>query len=94
MSCEIILRARLFLAILIILVIFISSHFIKHSFSFQHILILTHSKCQFNYNKLSFSYSKKLFQILLSSQNIILISNLIISNIFIQITIMIPTHSK
>ena len=78
------LRACLFLVILIIL---ISGHFVKHSFSFQHILISTHSKCQF-------SYSKKSFQIFLSSQNIILISNLVISNVSIQTLILIPTHSK
>ena len=85
------IRSRLFLAILSIL---ISSYFAKHSFSIQHILISTHSKCQFSYNKLSFSYSKKSFLIFLSSQNIILILNLTISNISIQTSIFIQTHSK
>ena len=49
----------------------ISDHFIKYLFSSYHILILTYSKCQFNYNK-------KSFQIFLSSQNTILILNLTI----------------
>ena len=77
-----------------ILIILISDHFSKYSLSFQHILISTNSKCQFSNSKLSFSYNKKLFQIFLSSQNIILISNLTISNVSIQTLILISTHSK
>ena len=48
----------------------------------------------FKYNKLSFNYSKKSFQIYFIIQNIILISNLTILNIFIQTYIFILTRSK
>ena len=61
----------------------------SHFWSFYQtlIIILTHLKCQFN-------YSKKSFQIYFISCNIILISNLTISNIFIQILIFILIYSK
>ena len=87
-------RGCLFTLILIILVILICQnsqniYFVKYSFLFQHI-----QNGQFNYSKLSFSYSKKSFQIFFISQNIILISNLTILNVFIQTLILIPTHLK
>ena len=85
-------RVCLFTLILVILVIFIfendqNIYFDKHSFSFQHI--------QNSQKKLlSFSYSKKSFQIFFISQNIILILNLTILNVSIQILIHILTQSK
>ena len=75
------------LFILPILVIPIYDYFVKHSFFFQYILIPIHLKCQLSYNKKSFYIS-------FISNNIILILNLTISNIFIQILILILTHSK
>ena len=80
-------RPHLLLSIMPIVVILIYDHFAKHSFSFQHILIPTHLKCQPN-------YSEKSFQISFISQNIILILNLTISNVSIQILILILTHLK
>ena len=77
----------LLLAILPILPIIISDYFAKHLFSFQRILIPTHSKCQLH-------YSKKSFHIFFISHNIILIWNLTISNVSIQILILILTHKK
>ena len=54
-------RACLFLVILLNLIIPISHHFAKLSFSFQYILISTHSKCQFSYSKLSSATVKSHF---------------------------------
>ena len=72
---------------------FVISHFphFGHShfwpFCQTPILIPTYSKCQFN-------YSKKSFQISFIAHNIILILNLIISNISIKILVLILSHSR